>query len=121
MYRSKIKDNAMPRERTEPTREEVNEFVNARLHLAAINRKKFIKMKKGHKLKVGDLVLVRAHHLSDHFQKLTRKLFLLYEGPFKISEISFGNCYTLVKPDNDERIGRFNASLLRPYYCEGQC
>lgn len=41
----------------------------------------------------GDLVLVRTYRLSSSVNKCIHKFFMLYEGPFVVSEIKHKNAY----------------------------
>ena len=69
------------------------------------------------KLSVGDLVLLRAPHLSDTSQQQIHKLFHIYEGPCKISQKRGENAFELVWVTDESRIkGIFNRLNLRKYY-----
>jgi len=65
--------------------------------------------------KVGDLVLVRTHLLSNQLDKEISKFFLLYNGPFKIKSINTINAYELVHPDDDTPKGTHNIVHIKPY------
>lgn len=65
--------------------------------------------------KVGDLVLVRTHRLSNQIDKKIAKFFLLYDGPFKIKSIKTVNAYELVHPDDDTPKGTHNTIHLKLY------
>jgi len=65
--------------------------------------------------KVGDLVLVRTHMLSNQIDKKISKFFLLYNGPFKIKNVKTINAYELVHPDDDTPKGTHNIVHLKPY------
>ena len=96
--------------------EELHKLVKARLHASAQSRKKACKDKKSIKVTVGDLVLVKAHPISEFWANVTKKLFLLYKGPFKVQEVLKETCYVLKDIDTEEIIGRFNASQLKVYH-----
>ena len=67
-------------------------------------------------LKVGDLVLLRVRHLSNALDKVTKKFFHLFEGPYKISKILDKNAFILVEPDDEKVIiGTYNRANLRKY------
>lgn len=65
--------------------------------------------------KIGDLVLVRTHKLSNQIDKKISKFFLLYDGPFKIKSVKTVNAYELVHPDDDTPKGTHNVIHLKPY------
>ena len=73
-------------------------------------------------LKIRDLVLIRAPHLSNAVQKQTHKFFHIYEGPFKIVRIAGPNAFVLSLV-NDEKIikGTYNRLNLRRYYNDADC
>lgn len=68
-----------------------------------------------HLFKINDLVLVRAHRLSNATDKKISKFFLLYEGPYRISSIKSHNAYTLLNPDDNVLIGTYNVIHLKKY------
>lgn len=68
-------------------------------------------------LNVGDLVLLRVSHLSNVLDKVTRKFFHLYEGPYRISELRGNNAYVLIENSSSEIVkGTYNRLSLKPYY-----
>lgn len=69
------------------------------------------------KLEVGDLVLLRVRHLSNALDRVTKKFFHLYEGPYKIIRKVGDNAFVLADPSNnlDEK-GTYNRWNLRKYY-----
>jgi len=92
------------------------ELVAERLKSKAEKRKN--KHDRGHrfvKYQVGDLVLVRTHHLSDLLGKKIKKFFLLYEGPYRVKEIKMENAYVLVDETNNEK-GTYNTTQLKKYH-----
>ncbi|XP_058791051.1 uncharacterized protein LOC131664179 [Phymastichus coffea] len=68
-------------------------------------------------IKEGDLVLLRVRHLSNALDKVTRKFFHLFEGPFKVARDLGRNAYVLVDP-NDQSVekGVYNRANLRKYH-----
>lgn len=84
--------------------------------------KSFAKRSKNQKvskiaLKVGDLVLLRVRHLSKAIDKVTKKFFHLFEGPYLIRSVVGTNAYNLVDPNNNNvEKGTYNRSNLRKYY-----
>lgn len=68
-------------------------------------------------LEVDDLVLVRSSGLSSTLDKVTKKFFQLYKGPYKIKKIIQLNAYQLCDTKHNEKIrGIFNKMLLKKYY-----
>lgn len=65
--------------------------------------------------KIGGLVLVRTHMLSNQIDKKISKFFLLYKGPFKVKNVKTINAYELVHPDDDTPQGTHNIINLKPY------
>nr|CAI5856055.1 unnamed protein product [Callosobruchus analis] len=65
-------------------------------------------------LSAGDKVLVRTHYQSSAIDKMTRKFFLLYEGPYEVIRQVGPNCYEL-----RDALGRIspkqNIINLKPY------
>ena len=51
-------------------------------------------------LRVNDLVLLRVRHLSNALDKVTKKFFNLYEGPYRISKVVGKNAFVLVDKDD---------------------
>lgn len=76
------------------------------------------KFDKRHKLinfQIGDLVKIRKCNRSVAQKKVTKKFSLLYEGPYKITNVPFPNVYTLEDLTGKAR-GNFNAIHLTRYY-----
>lgn len=65
---------------------------------------------------VGSLVLVRTHRQSSAVDKCIQKFYLLYEGPYEVSERKSGNAYVVVDPENKVIRGTYNVIFLRQYY-----
>ena len=84
--------------------------------------KKFARRIRGQKvskivLKTGDLVLLRVRHLSNAIDRVTKKFFHLFEGPFVIAKELGQNTFLLVDPNDEKNIkGVYNRSNLRKYY-----
>ena len=70
--------------------------------------------KKPTSYKVGDYVLKRVHVLSSKAKKISKKLSLIYNGPYIVSKIIRENAYEL-KNGQGKTIGIFNARQLRPF------
>lgn len=67
------------------------------------------------KYNIGDLVLVRVHKLSNAIQRKIHKFYLLYEGPFEISQIKTINAYVVIHPESRLVRGTFNCIHLKKY------
>ena len=65
-------------------------------------------------LKVGDLVLLRVRHLSNALDRVTKKFFHLFEGPYVISKVIGQNAFLLNDPnDFNKEVGTYNRANLR--------
>jgi len=62
----------------------------------------------------GDMVWVRLHRRSDASRRVTRKIHLVYQGPYKIKEIIRKNAY-LIEDLDGQTIGTYNSRQLRPH------
>ncbi|XP_036147363.1 uncharacterized protein LOC118647170 [Monomorium pharaonis] len=62
----------------------------------------------------GDRVWIRLHRRSDASRRLTRKIHLVYEGPYVIGRIIRPNAYLVVDEEN-QAIGVFNSRQLKPH------
>lgn len=82
-----------------------------RLVKAAERRKK---LGVGIPFKEDDLVLVRDHSQSSAEDKTIKKFFLLYTGPYRISQVIGPNCFKVTTLEGRE-IGRHHASNLRKF------
>ena len=58
---------------------------------------------------VGHLVLIKNHDQSSALDKEIKKFFLLYDGPFEVSEVKMENAYVLVDLQTREIKGTYNA------------
>lgn len=117
-----------------PVQEEIHSIVKfpatqARSHeymitLARENmRKSFEQRKKSQKpgskviLSVGDKVLLRVRHLSNALDKVIKKFFHLFEGPYEITQRIGENAFILADPkDGMREVGTYNRLNLRKYY-----
>lgn len=63
---------------------------------------------------VGDKVLVKSHRLSSAEDKTIKKLFLLYEGPYKVLSNAGPNCYVIDKGEGLE-VSKQNVINLKRY------
>nr|CAI5852094.1 unnamed protein product [Callosobruchus analis] len=62
----------------------------------------------------GDEVMIRTHPLSSAEDSKIKKLFLLYEGPFKISRRVGANAYEVIDFEGKVK-GFYNVFNLKPY------
>ncbi|XP_011697582.1 PREDICTED: uncharacterized protein LOC105455741 [Wasmannia auropunctata] len=93
--------------------------VKENLIKSAKNRRKQQKRCSKVQLGINDLVLVRRSELSSALDKVTKKFFQLYEGPYKVKKIIPPNAYQLCNIEDKEKIrGTFNKALLKKYYNE---
>ena len=68
-------------------------------------------------LKEGDYVLLRVRHLSNALDKVTKKFFHLFEGPYVINRVIGINAFALCDiNDSTKEIGIYNRTNLRKYY-----
>lgn len=63
----------------------------------------------------GDEVLLKQEHQSDAADKVIKKFFLLYDGPFKVVKSVAPNAYRLADPVSGKETGTYNVTNLRPY------
>lgn len=73
------------------------------------------KNKKFTEFSVGDLVWLKSNHMSSAEDRETKKLFLLFEGPYRIKSIAGHNAYALESPRDGTVRGTFNVISLKPY------
>lgn len=71
-------------------------------------------------LEVDDLVLLRVRHLSNAFDRVIKKFFHLFEGPYRIIKKNGENACVLADVnDNSKVLGTYNRLNLRKYYSAG--
>ncbi|XP_036139609.1 uncharacterized protein LOC118644672 [Monomorium pharaonis] len=63
---------------------------------------------------VGDKVWIKLHRRSDASRRLTKKIHLVYDGPYKIGQLIRANAY-LVVDDDENALGVYNARQLKPH------
>ncbi|KYN22298.1 hypothetical protein ALC57_05306 [Trachymyrmex cornetzi] len=97
------------------SREERIEEARENLRKAAAKRlKQFNKTTTAPQYREGDLVWCKLHRRSDANGKLTRKIHLVYRGPYRIRRVVRMNAYEI--EDMDRRsIGVYNSRQLRPH------
>lgn len=64
---------------------------------------------------IGEKVLVRTHRLSSSVDRCISKFFLLYEGPYVVTEIKNINAYVVNYIDSGKIRGTYNVVFLRKY------
>lgn len=95
--------------------EPVVEIVRKKLRSKAESRNKTKdQLKKFRQYQVGQQVLMKEHKLSSAENNEIHKFFLLYKGPYTITEI-YGN-NTVMLEDQYERNIRCNMSNIKPYH-----
>lgn len=71
--------------------------------------------KNPHVFHVGDLVLLKERPASNFFSKETKKLFLVFSGPYTITKVVKENAFELLDEQKQQTRGVFNAENLRPF------
>lgn len=66
------------------------------------------------KYQVGERVLIKNRQLPSGELGLTRKLFLLYIGPFRIKKVNTNNTVVIEYEDGQEK-GTININQIKPY------
>lgn len=95
-------------------RQETVEEIKRHLKKKAADRKRQTdKHGEAKEYKIGDMVWVRLHRRSDASRRITRKIHLVYQGPYKIKEIIRKNAYLIDL--NGQTIGTYNSRQLRPH------
>lgn len=74
--------------------------------------------KKYTKFEVGQSVWLKANNMSSAEDGEIKKLFLLYEGPYRIKDIAGHNAYTLENTADGSIRGVFNVVSLKPHITE---
>lgn len=87
----------------------------ARKKMVAVAKRRS-KNKKSHPaFSLGDLVLLRERPTSNFFSKETKKLFLVYSGPYEIRRVIQENAYELWCSKKHSIKGVYNADSLRAF------
>ena len=84
------------------------------LSRAEKRKKTYDRFIKNNSFKVGDLVLLKTHYLSKGQDKYSKKLDLLYTGPYRIREFPHTNVVSLDHPDGTTKCN-VNYSEIKPY------
>ena len=57
-----------------------------------------------------------SHDQSSALDKEIKKFFLLYDGPYEVSEVKMENAYILIDLQTREIKGTYNVTQLKRYY-----
>ena len=68
------------------------------------------------KYKIGDQVLLRNRELPSTMEGITKKLLVLYVGPYTITKDHENNTYELTDTINKKIKGTYNQTSLKRYY-----
>lgn len=104
-----------PIETVRRDRNELNRL--AREHLAKMTDKRRREAEKhdtANRYTQGDLVWLKSHRRSDMRRAKTRKLFPLYEGPFRVDSQIYPNAYKITRLTG-EILGTYNTRQLKPH------
>lgn len=82
---------------------------------AKVRKQRFDENHSLYNFKVGDLVLLRTHHLSNALRAETKKFFALFNGPYKIVKEVGKNAFQLQETDSKRSVGVHNAVFLKPF------
>ncbi|KYQ53676.1 hypothetical protein ALC60_04801 [Trachymyrmex zeteki] len=63
---------------------------------------------------IGDLVWIKMHRRSEASRKLTKKIHILFDGPYQIVHVVRRNAYVIADLDDNE-IGVYNSRQIRPH------
>jgi hypothetical protein len=99
-------------------RKVLQKIVDNRIMLGVLDRKNKNKkqQKKIFVYSIGDRVLLKVHKISSRINAIMAKLLLLYEGPFRISDIKGKNIYMLEEINSRKQKGVYNSNQLKPFY-----
>jgi len=102
-----IDERIIPVTRHVKNRREAIDEIREHLERKAADRKKQTdKHGEAKEYSNGDLVWVRLHRRSDASRRVTKKIHLVYQGPYRIREIIRRNAY-LIEDLNGQAIGTF--------------
>lgn len=96
-----------------PEHEELMKYARGRMLYLAEKRKRRKVFYPG--FRIGQLVLLRSAPTSDFFSKETKKLFLLFQGPYMVNRVIGRNAYQLWCERELKVKGVYNACNLKPY------
>ena len=65
---------------------------------------------------VGDQILLKNRELPSTMEGITKKLLLLYTGPYTITKNNQNNTYEITDPVSKKIKGTFNQASLKKYY-----
>ncbi|XP_024883985.1 trichohyalin-like, partial [Temnothorax curvispinosus] len=105
----------MPTQQDEEDR--LERIQQAKDRLASQARKRKVQADKhevASRLQPGDGVMVKLHRRSDANRRLTRKIHLVYDGPYRVAQEVRENAYLIESLDGHPK-GVYNSRQLRPY------
>ena len=92
-------------------------FYNRILEKTELQKKKYLKNQpKAIKYHIGEKVVVRNRELPSTVQGITKKLLVLYTGPYLITKDNDNNTYEFTNPVNNKIKGTYNQVSLRKYH-----
>jgi len=71
---------------------------------------------KSRSYKLGDLVWLKTHFLSDASKGITASLLKKREGPYQVSNIIANNIYNLVQLETGAKVNKVHVNELSPYF-----
>lgn len=64
----------------------------------------------------GDLVLLKNHQVASTSDSITKKLLLIYIGPYVVAKNNLNNTYLIKHVESNKVKGTYNYNQLKPYY-----
>ena len=77
-------------------------------------------IKKVLKYKIGEKVLLKNRELPSTMEGITKKLLLLYTGPYVITKDNKNNTYELKEINSPKIKGTYNQLSIKKYFNEGK-
>ena len=65
---------------------------------------------------MGEKVLLKNRHLPSSVEGITKKLLLLYTGPYTITKDNHNNTYELSNTETNKVKGVYNQAKIKKYY-----
>lgn len=82
---------------------------------ATVRKKQTDKHGPAKEFETGDKIWIKLHRRSDASRRVTRKIHLVYQGPYKINRVIRKNAYLIESLDGQKIIGTYNARQIRPH------
>lgn len=86
--------------------------------LTTSKKRKDNRKHKQDRLQVNDLVLLKMNPMSSASDGVTKKLQLIYDGPFKVTQVLQENVYEISYLYTDVKRGNYNIRNLKRYYSD---